>query len=663
MALSGSCGILVGLFVFATNMQISLQVTPPCKSDQHYEYAGRCCTKCEPGKYMSAKCTAMSETVCQPCGPNEYMDVWNEEEKCLLHKICDHGRALIEVNPGNSTSQRQCACTAGYHWNEDCDCCRRNIKCPPGSGVKYPVQQNKNTVCIPCPRGYFSNVSSATEACKTWTNCTALGMEEKSPGDNRSDAVCKLQLNTQLQEETSTLFYTLIAPLLSVALIGIAVLAIYYHNKGKALKADLQYWAQEICRQIKGTKDSPSDTFVNGNVACPTGHLFLEGTCLLDLDEYSFSDDICCPHGHMNEKAGPNAIHCGSGEDFPALSLLSEDDHFRQIPTEDEYADRTPHGPHYLPLLSQPESKPVSPFSEPVEVGENDSLSQCFTGTESLAELTNCCCTDSFCGTDPIHVSSHKCMENSCHLSACSNVRDLEYQDLGASSLMLGDTNNCTACRGTYRESPSKLGNAADSFKESGPPPLTTCGLDSSFVDHNSSAGSTSARNDPCDGNGTKHQDTKRTPESNSSTSNPSAASGNVTGNGNSTFISSGQVMNFKGEIIVVYVSQNSQEGSMSPGSSDDSLGSPVQEENLNHCETFAGNTPPYKEKCAEMNSSHSMVHDEPPSTVGGFKRTFGPIIQEENHKDQDCKHLYNEASQPVQEEGKPGQFLKQALH
>ena len=41
---------------------------------------------------------------------------------------------------------------------------------------------------------------------------------------------------------------------------------------------------------------------------------------------------------------------------------------------------------------------------------------------------------------------------------------------------------------------------------------------------------------------------------------------GSVTGNSNSTFISSGQVMNFKGDIIVVYVSQNSQEGPAGPG-------------------------------------------------------------------------------------------------
>lgn len=44
------------------------------------------------GKYMAKKCTAFSETVCKPCGSNEYMDIWNEEEKCFLHKICDRGK-------------------------------------------------------------------------------------------------------------------------------------------------------------------------------------------------------------------------------------------------------------------------------------------------------------------------------------------------------------------------------------------------------------------------------------------------------------------------------------------------------------------------------------------------------------------------------------------
>ncbi|KFP23620.1 Tumor necrosis factor receptor superfamily member 11A, partial [Colius striatus] len=171
-------------------LQLSLQITPPCESEQHYEYSGRCCTKCEPGKYMSARCSGTADSVCQPCGPNEYMDVWNEEDKCLLHKICDQGKALREVHPGNSTFQRQCACTMGYHWSDDCDCCQRNTICAPGFGVQPPVQQDKDTMCVPCPRGYFSNIASSTDECQSWINCTDLGMAEVMPGTDKSDAVC-----------------------------------------------------------------------------------------------------------------------------------------------------------------------------------------------------------------------------------------------------------------------------------------------------------------------------------------------------------------------------------------------------------------------------------------------------------------------------------------
>ncbi|XP_016350752.1 tumor necrosis factor receptor superfamily member 11A-like [Sinocyclocheilus anshuiensis] len=52
--------------------------------------------------------------------------------------------------------------------------------------------------------------------------------------------------------------------------------------------------------------------------------------------------------------------------------------------------------------------------------------------------------------------------------------------------------------------------------------------------------------------------------------------SGQVTGNNNTTFISSGQVMNFSGEVIVVYVSQTSLGSS---GGTDEPFSCPVQEE------------------------------------------------------------------------------------
>uniref|UniRef100_A0A8C2ZZ78 Tumor necrosis factor receptor superfamily, member 11a, NFKB activator n=1 Tax=Cyclopterus lumpus TaxID=8103 RepID=A0A8C2ZZ78_CYCLU len=57
----------------------------------------------------------------------------------------------------------------------------------------------------------------------------------------------------------------------------------------------------------------------------------------------------------------------------------------------------------------------------------------------------------------------------------------------------------------------------------------------------------------------------------------PTLTSGQVSGSHNTTFISSGQVMNFSGDVIVVYVSQTSL-GSEGAGQ-DDAFGSPVQEE------------------------------------------------------------------------------------
>ncbi|KAL4635134.1 tumor necrosis factor receptor superfamily member 11A [Arapaima gigas] len=49
-----------------------------------------------------------------------------------------------------------------------------------------------------------------------------------------------------------------------------------------------------------------------------------------------------------------------------------------------------------------------------------------------------------------------------------------------------------------------------------------------------------------------------------------------VSGNNNTAFISSGQVMNFSGEVIVVYVSQGSQAGG---DTQEEAFGNPVQEE------------------------------------------------------------------------------------
>lgn len=80
--------------------------------------------------------------------------------------------------------------------------------------------------------------------------------------------------------------------------------------------------------------------------------------------------------------------------------------------------------------------------------------------------------------------------------------------------------------------------------------------------------------------------------------------SGQVSGNHNTTFISSGQVMNFSGDVIVVYVSQTSvgSDGT----EQDDAFRSPVQEE--------ANETAQFFQSCprSQVDSvSHNALEDE----------------------------------------------------
>ncbi|NXS11997.1 TNR11 factor, partial [Neodrepanis coruscans] len=640
---------------------LSLQISLLCESEQHYEYSGRCCTKCEPGKYLSARCTATSDSVCQPCGPNEYMDVWNEEDKCLLHKICDQGKALKEVSPGNSTFQRQCACTVGYHWDEDCDCCQRNTMCAPGLGVKPPVQQNKDTMCIPCPRGYFSKISSSTDECKSWTNCTALGMEEMEPGTDKSDAVCAERKMPEPSEDgTNRILYVLIVILFFVTLTGIVVFIVYYKNKGKKLTADLQNWANEVCSQIKGTKEPPRDAFVTVNITNAAVPLTSEVMCLLSPSGSPAPGNPCCTSGPTPCRNGsPSTEPCEAGD----FSVGTETDgyHFPPVPTEDEYMDKDLNNTDYLSLLSRTASKTVSSFSEPMEAGENDSFSG-IGSTEDISVSQDFHPPSSADGAD---IVTDQLLQKSCqHAHSC--LKETGNKDTDSFATNCDSEKICVRCGISYRESPQKwskpccpVADSTSASPETGSCAQCTCGLN--FL----SAGQSTLGNDhgledaSSDSTNMKYQNTNRstsgthrsTSGMNSSASDLPSASGNVTGNSNSTFISSGQVMNFKGDIIVVYLSQNSQEGAAASSPSEENVGSPVQEENLSRCETFAGNAQHYKEKCVELQGPC-------PAPGSGGPRWPGVALAQE--RGLSCR---GHDSQPVQEEGKLGHFSEKVLN
>ncbi|XP_074064255.1 tumor necrosis factor receptor superfamily member 11A [Macrotis lagotis] len=647
---------LLGLCVLLAPLQLTLQITSRCSSERHYEHYGRCCTKCDPGKYMSAKCTATSESICLPCGPDEYLHTWNEEDKCLLHKVCDSGKGLKVVHPGNQTFPRQCDCTSGYHWSDDFDSCLRNGKCGPGFEAENPsIQSNKDPGCKPCLMGYFSNAFSSNK-CKSWTNCTKLGMVEKTPGTDKSDVVCGPLPPEKPEHESPKYLHSIIFPLLlaCLAVIAVIIFGIYCRKEGKALTADLWLWINDTCSILRQNKESSGDNFINTHMTTSGASQTYEDVLLLTTEEKMLPEDSCYPQGLVCRKADSSKV-----EDTTMMSLVNEteDDKFRQIPTEDEYVDRAPHGSDCLLLLSQVGSKSASPFSEPLEVGENDSLSHCFTGTENTMDSESSYCTKSSCRTDSIHISSELYLQKSFYCNDGNLSKEMESTDRNHWAANLDLTYGYGGCKEPLRKyteaSEKKADHIIASF-ENGPFPQCTCGLDLPPESQNILTSDAEGEDLSFDGTEEKFSSTKRGSSGSSGTSSDlPLASGNVTGNSNSTFISSGQVMNFKGDIIVVYVSQNSQEGPTIPGTAGDNVGSPVQEENLNRCDTFAGNDLNFKEKCAES-SLESSSKDKVQNCLREHTRQSGQRIQEETRHGPDRESNQSSASQPVQEEGRP---------
>ncbi|XP_041595565.1 tumor necrosis factor receptor superfamily member 11A isoform X5 [Vulpes lagopus] len=452
---------------------------------------------------------------------------------------------------------------------------------------------NKDTVCKPCLPGYFSDAFSSTEKCKPWTNCSILGEKEVRHGTDKSDVVCSSSLpSTKPPKEPQIYLPSLIILLLfiSVALVAAVIFGVYYRKKGKALTANLWHWVNEACGRLSVNKqESSGNNFSSTHMEASSQREICDGVLLLTLEEKMFSEDMCCPDsgGGCGGACAGGSPSTG-GEDAGMLTLVSqvEGDSCRQIPTEDEYVDRPSQTPDSSLFLTQPGSKSTPPFPEPLEVGENDRLSQCFTGTDSLGDSESGNFVEPPCRTDWIPIASEKYLQKEVEGGHCP------HWAASCSSSSADGCANCGKPPGVGRE-------PLVASPKSGPLPQCAYGMGLP------PEGAADGAGQPLDGADVRLPGSMRGgPGSASASGDQPPASGNVTGNSNSTFISSGQVMNFKGDIIVVYVSQNSQEGAAGPGGgAGEPVGRPVQEESPPRCDSFAGLGPRFPDPCAGLDA------------------------------------------------------------
>ncbi|KAF3692074.1 Tumor necrosis factor receptor superfamily member 5 [Channa argus] len=162
-----------------------------CQSDDFYPKNGRCCNRCSAGKYVKEDCNDTQQTRCAECARDQYTATKNGANRCQKCDECSSDNKQEKLKDCTSTENTVCGCIPGFYCNnEKCDHCLPVKICQLGEGVKIQVSRTNNTVCAPCEKGTYSNVSDYSSPCKPHTRCEDVWRVLKTPGTEKADAVC-----------------------------------------------------------------------------------------------------------------------------------------------------------------------------------------------------------------------------------------------------------------------------------------------------------------------------------------------------------------------------------------------------------------------------------------------------------------------------------------
>ncbi|XP_064189257.1 tumor necrosis factor receptor superfamily member 11A isoform X3 [Anguilla rostrata] len=510
---------------------------PNCNQHQ-YVKDKMCCSKCAPGKYVFLPCKSDSDTTCRDCGSNEYQPDWNNETKCLSQKFCDTGKGFSRVRPQNRLAAVPCQCRPGFQcYLSNCEFCEKIKSCPSGYGLT--TENFGRGSCKPCEHGHFSNESSI-EPCRPWTSCKELGKTEKQPGSDTTDAVCG-----PLIAGTSTP-WVVVAVLSVIVIISSIILFLFcYKDRLEPLSENLRTCVQNLKRS-RIQQETSLAPFSSSHG--PQNGTLYEVTCLISQEDNVPKSLNTCPDDRLaNGDSATARLDQEEGPGGPCDEALGG------VPS---------------PLPSSSSCSCMLSTKEPMEVGENEDCSQAVaTG------LTRACSCGGDSGTGGGNLLQETSLCNGC--STCS---------LSACSRCANRHGSCDACldfcgRAAKASASENKGGLCGSARADGDHRQNEpccCSIDSTTVPMLSSDSDNEEDGSQQEKLSVRDLSLELDTESSSHTSDLPLASGHVMGNSNTTFISNGQVMNFSGDVIVVYVSQNSESSGGGPG---EDFCSPVQEE------------------------------------------------------------------------------------
>ncbi|TKS87882.1 Tumor necrosis factor receptor superfamily member 5 B-cell surface antigen CD40 CD40L receptor [Collichthys lucidus] len=555
--------------------------------ETHYLKNNRCCKKCEPGLRVFADCTDSHPTICNKCNRGEYQPGWTSEQRCLQQKFCDPVKGFME-RPENPVAEEPCRCVPSLQcYPINCEYCEAIPTCSAGYGLEVEPGAAPSWVIV-------SVLSVITVLCLLILLLFCYKDKLKLLSVNLRSCVQNLK-RTRIQQET-------LAPL-------------YPSGAGGGYPGGPKCTPCETTKLICQAPHSPTDETFPTSVPDIKVSLPLTG----ELTEVE---------GTKGKTATEDQSE-GSGEP-------------EEVSEEEEVVSVSP--------LLAGSCVCVIPVREPLEVGENEDCSQAVSpGTPAT-----CSCGGLDGDESSKEEKSESIRPDNGGEKSDGNQDDrmvLSKSDTGVQSLVslsppLLHTSSVIPPPSPLPELclPLSQVQARSEFK----PHLTDRSLvkqeelyrlmstDSTSTENSTTSPVTSVSplmtspsvgdlyldkspegSSPEQGQGLSWGDSRGnklssveselecTPESlHSQLAEQTLTSGQVSGNHNTTFISSGQVMNFSGDVIVVYVSQTSL-GSDGAGQ-DDAFGSPVQEE--------ANETAPFFQSCLRSQGdsiSHSTLPEE----------------------------------------------------
>ncbi|CAL8253890.1 unnamed protein product [Arctogadus glacialis] len=152
-----------------------------------------CCPSCPPGWHVVKDCAERSITKCSWCPGGTFQAGFNEQKQCSTCTKCDAGLGLKVKRPCTPTSDAVCETLDGFFCSDSnrggCRAAQRHrLSCSPGQYIGQRGTADKDTECLHCTDGTFSD--GTRSSCKNHTKCDSVGEGQIQPGTDSTDSTC-----------------------------------------------------------------------------------------------------------------------------------------------------------------------------------------------------------------------------------------------------------------------------------------------------------------------------------------------------------------------------------------------------------------------------------------------------------------------------------------